>query len=297
MRYTLPLRYIDMVARSGSIRSAAEELAIAPSALNRRILAMEEELGVELFERHSGGVRLNSAGELFVQHIRSQLYDLERVKSRIADLSGLRLGHVKIAATKEMSRSFLSKQIIQYQKQFPGVTFELSGTSRHNVEEQLAQHNADIIVIFQPTKLADVHTLLHVKQSIHCLVHMNHPLAKRTSVKLMDCLEYKLYLPPKTEGIRELIEAATLRKGFACQPAIESNDPNALEHAIQYSAGVGFEIPISASIDHTDKNLVSIPLEHGEVEEGSLFIGQLRNRTLPVAAAKFVEDLRKSIQE
>ena len=45
MRHMLVFRYLDMVARIGSIRRAAEELAITPSALNRRILAIEEELG------------------------------------------------------------------------------------------------------------------------------------------------------------------------------------------------------------------------------------------------------------
>ena len=48
MRHTLPLKYLDAFAQTNSIRSAAEQLSITPSALNRRILSIEEELGVEL---------------------------------------------------------------------------------------------------------------------------------------------------------------------------------------------------------------------------------------------------------
>ncbi|HBA34791.1 MAG TPA: hypothetical protein DCZ12_11720, partial [Gammaproteobacteria bacterium] len=51
MRHLLTLRFIDAVARVGSIRKAGETLAITSTALNRRILAIEEELGVEIFER------------------------------------------------------------------------------------------------------------------------------------------------------------------------------------------------------------------------------------------------------
>ena len=131
MRHMLPLKYLDAVVRSGSIRSAAIDLAITPSALNRRILSIEEELGVELFERHALGMRLNSAGEMFVQHIRSQMADLERVKSRIADLSGLRLGHVRIAATRETTRYFLPREIEKYRREFPGVTFNVEGMDRN----------------------------------------------------------------------------------------------------------------------------------------------------------------------
>ena len=40
-------RYVDAIARTGSIRKASEQLSITPSALNRRILALEEELDIE----------------------------------------------------------------------------------------------------------------------------------------------------------------------------------------------------------------------------------------------------------
>src|SRR5258706_5006238 len=56
--------YVDAVARCGSIRRAAEALHIASSALNRRVLDMEEELGTTLFERLPRGVRLTAAGAL-----------------------------------------------------------------------------------------------------------------------------------------------------------------------------------------------------------------------------------------
>jgi len=82
MRHLQTLRYIEKIARTGSLRSAAEELGITPSALNRRILAIEEELGVEIFERLPSGLRPNIAGEILLDHIRQQLADMERVKSR-----------------------------------------------------------------------------------------------------------------------------------------------------------------------------------------------------------------------
>ena len=58
MKHLMPLRYIEAVARSGSIRKAAETMAITSTALNRRILAMEEDLGVQIFERLPRGVGL-----------------------------------------------------------------------------------------------------------------------------------------------------------------------------------------------------------------------------------------------
>ena len=99
MRYMTTIRFIDAVARAGSIRKAADELAITSTALNRRILAVEEELGAPIFERLARGVRLNSAGEIFIHHIRNQISDMERVRTQIADLAGERRGSVAIART------------------------------------------------------------------------------------------------------------------------------------------------------------------------------------------------------
>ena len=79
MRHLLPLQYIDAVARAGSIRKAAETLAITSTALNRRILTMEEDLGVQIFERFPRGVRLSAAGLILIHHIRTQIVYLVRV--------------------------------------------------------------------------------------------------------------------------------------------------------------------------------------------------------------------------
>ena len=76
MNHLRLLRYVDEVARVGSIRQAAERLHVAPSAVNRRIQDIEDELGTPIFERLPRGMRLTAAGELFVRYIRGRAADL-----------------------------------------------------------------------------------------------------------------------------------------------------------------------------------------------------------------------------
>ena len=82
---------------------------ITSSALNRRIQGFEAEFGAQIFERLPRGVRLNPAGELLMQHIRSQLIDLERIRGQVADLSGERRGHVSIACSQALNPIFLPR--------------------------------------------------------------------------------------------------------------------------------------------------------------------------------------------
>jgi len=62
----------------------------------------EDELGYEIFERTSKGVRLNAAGEMAIQHIRQTLAETEQLNSRIADLAGMRRGHVTIGCSQAL---------------------------------------------------------------------------------------------------------------------------------------------------------------------------------------------------
>ena len=161
------MRYIDAVVRAGSIRKAAEALSITSTALNRRILAMEQELGVPIFERLPRGVRLSTAGEILIQHVRSQLSDMERVRSQIADLSGVRRGHIAIACSQAVLPVFLPEQMALYRREHPGVTFRVYRRDREAAERALVDHTADLALLFEPVRLSEFETLLAVQQPIH----------------------------------------------------------------------------------------------------------------------------------
>ena len=61
--HAIVLKYLEEVARRGSIRKASRALNVASSAINRQILKLEEELGTPLFQRLPAGMRLTPAGE------------------------------------------------------------------------------------------------------------------------------------------------------------------------------------------------------------------------------------------
>src|SRR5579871_6090118 len=118
--------YIDAVARHGSIRKAAEALHIASSALNRRILDVELELGTSLFERLARGVRLTAAGEMYVGYVRRSLSELALVGSRIEQLRGLVRGRVRVAATESMAGELVPSAVARFQRAHPGVRFQVT---------------------------------------------------------------------------------------------------------------------------------------------------------------------------
>ncbi|MDF2368459.1 LysR family transcriptional regulator [Sneathiella sp.] len=296
MKHLTTIRYIDTVARIGSIRKAAEVLAITSTALNRRILAIEEELGVPIFERLPRGVRLNSAGEILVHHIRNQLSDMERVKSQIADLSGIRRGHVSIACSQALLPYFLPQQIAIYRKEHPAVTFGVYLRDRAAAEQALVDHTADLALVFEPVRLAEFQTILTVRQQVYGVMSDSHPLASHETLRLRDCLRYPIALPTSPYGVRYLMELALVDSPIVLDPVIESDSFEFLRNHTLAEGVISFQIPIGLSVEDIPKGSVVRPIDLRDVPAGLIYIGQLRGRTLPVAVARFADQITKALQ-
>tara|TARA_B100001093_G_scaffold144091_1_gene136703 strand:+ start:5484 stop:6416 length:933 start_codon:yes stop_codon:yes gene_type:complete len=296
MRFMTSLRFIDAVAREKSIRKAAEKLAITSTALNRRILQIEDEIGQPLFERLASGVRLNTAGELFVQHIRTQTAELTRVQSQIADLSGIRRGHVRIASGADIMRYFLPETIARYRGEHPAVTFDLVRQSGDSAEHALRTLEADLALIFEPIKSADFQTMATARQQLYCIMAADHPLAEKTPIRVRDCSGQAAVLPRADAGVRQLLNVGLISRNTELGIVVESNNQEFLHNYLKQEPVISFQIPIAlpqGMIEHLGgvNNVVARPVDLSDVPAGIFHVGQLKGRVLPVAAAKFLDNI------
>lgn len=292
-----PHQFIDVIARAGSIRKAAEALSITSTALNRRVLALEEELGVPIFERLARGVRLSTAGELLVTHLRNQASDFERLRSQLSDLAGERRGHVSIACSQALLPFFMPEQIGRYRREHPGVTFAVHLRDRAAAEAALVEHAADLALIFEPIRLSEVQVLSAVRQTIHAVMAADHPLAGRPVLRLRDCAAFPIGLPTAQYGVRHLIDLALLRFSVRLRLVLESDNFDFLRRYPAQENLISFQIPIGLPDTPGAEGVVSRPVDTRDVPEGRLYLCQLRGRTLPVAAAKFAAQVEGVLEQ
>ena len=180
MKHLRILRYVDEVARTGSIRKAADHLNVTASAVNRRIMDLEEELGAALFERRPRGVRLTAAGEVFVHYLREQEGDVERMKSQIEDLKGLRRGTVRIACSQALALDFLPREIAEFRKRHPLVAFDVKVLDHEQAMAALAAYEVDLVLVFRPPFLPNFQPLMSLEQRLVAVMSVDHPLAGQT---------------------------------------------------------------------------------------------------------------------
>ena len=292
MRHLRFLRYVDEVARAGSIRKAAERLNLTASALNRRIQDFEEELGTPIFERLPRGVRLNAAGELVIRHFRTQIAELARVRSQVEDLSGYRRGTVSLACSQALAYDLMPNLIAAYRREFPLVTFSIRVVDHRDALRLLAEYDVDLALVFRPDSLPEFQILASAEQRVVAIMSAEHPLAAKPVLRLRDVVNFPLAMPDRSYSGRQLLDEATARASFRLEPVIESNSFEFLRNYVRIEPAITFQIEIGAPPSDRERHgLIARPLDSRDVQSARLAMGQLRGRALPVAAAKFADQL------
>ncbi len=286
--------YVDAVAQYRSIRKAAEALNIASSALNRRILDLEEELGAQLFERFPRGVRLTSAGELFVGYVRRSLADLDLACSQIELLRGLVRGVVRVAAVESVAGDLLPTSVAEFQSRHPGVRFDVKIGGPQDLLSALIADQVDLILTHERPRHRDVAVVAATSQILSVFIVSDHPLAGRPSLRLRDCLDYPLALADESLAGRALIDQALAKASFRFEPMLVSNSVEMMMAFARRNGAICFQFGSSALRQTARAGMVAVPLVDPLLADGQLLLAARRERVLPVAAAAFAEQLKAS---
>jgi len=283
------LRYIDEIARTGSIRQAAERLHVAPSAVNRRLQDIEDELGTPIFERLPRGMRLTAAGELFIDYIRSRAAALDHVRSRIEELRGLRRGTVRIGISQALAPAFLAPVIAEFRQRHPLVDFQVRVQDHGQALAALRAFEIDLALVFNLPPQPGVERQSLMEQRLHALMHREHPLAARApaGLRLRECAEWPLALPDRETGGRQMLERFLARSSVRLRPVVESNSFEFLRSCLYDRQSISFQIGIGAVSDHGE--LVSRVIDDAGFPRGDLVMAHLAGRPLPGITHAFAQ--------
>ena len=295
MKHLRILRYVDEVARCGSIRKAADQLNVTSSAVNRRIIDLEEELGAQLFERRARGVRLTAAGEVFVNFLREHDGDVERMKSQIEDLRGLRRGTVRVACSQALALDFLPREIAAFRKQHSSVSFDVKVLDHEKAVAALAAYDVDLLLVFRPPYLANFQPLMTLEQRLVAVMHAKHPLGAKKTLRLRDCTAYPVALVERGFGGRQLLDEFCARSNLRFRIAAESNSFELLRSLVGYGEVISFQIQIGAPAANNKLGMITREIDDRDVPRANLVLGQLRGRNLPVPTAVFADQLARSL--
>jgi DNA-binding transcriptional LysR family regulator len=286
---------LDTVARAGSIRKAADRLRIASTALNRKILEIEEQVGTPLFERLPRGVRLTAAGEVVIAMVRRSLADLSSAASQIEQLRGLVRGTVRIACAESVAHDLVPAQVAQYQARHPGVQFQVTVGASVGLLASLLADEADVLLAHDISPSAQLNEIASIEQPLYVLMRPDHPLADRPRLRLADCQPHRIALGAATFGSRRLIDALAARTRLALNIVFEASTVQALKVYAEETGAICFQFEIGTRRDARAGTLVAIPLINRELTRSRLVLASRAGRMLPIASIGFAEQLKASL--
>lgn len=253
------LRYIDEVARQGSIRKAARELNVAASAVNRQVLEVEADFGVPIFERLPRGLKLTAPGELLIAHIRETLKGHDRLQARIHALKGLSHGEVTVATMATLAAGRLGGVVAEYCERHPRVELKVTVCNRSELMEMVASGEAEIGLGYNLPEDNRMQLSAVFQHRLGAVVAPGHPLTAKPNVRVADCLIYPLVLASQQLSLRPLIENLAPANADL-RPVVETNSTEMMKRLVRRPPHVTFLNRVDVDQELRDGDLAFLPL-------------------------------------
>ena len=135
------------VVKAGSFTRVAGRLGVTPSAVSRRVMQLERELGVRLFHRTTRAMRLTDEGRVFHEGARHALEELQRARDGVQRLREQPMGLLRVEAPSILGRHLLAPALPAFLARFPEVQVELTLTDRPS---DLASGGVDVAIRVGP---------------------------------------------------------------------------------------------------------------------------------------------------
>ena len=183
-------------AETGSFSKAAEALSYTPSGVNQLVSALEKEFGFPLFRRNTKGVSLTENGELLLPVIRKFLRQEDRIFELSAEMNGLLIGSVNIAAYSSIATHWLPAVISAFQRDYPQIHINLLEGIWQEVSQWLDDRVADIgFLSYQENMPYDWIPL--AEDPMLALLPRSHPLADAEVYPLANCATDRFIMPAR----------------------------------------------------------------------------------------------------
>ncbi len=289
------LHYFRVVARSGSVRKASLELNVAPSAVNRQIKLIEEELDVQLFERIATGMRLTLAGQYLLRHVNTTLQDYELLRADIDSLREARSGNITIAAVDSLLVDFLPRALEQFSNAFPAVTYHVDAVTPADIPVLVGEHKVDFGLTFVSGVWPKIDIVVEIPAPIGVVMRPDHPLANKDVIDFADVAPY-----PKLAQAGTIPTAANIDREFAefraaIEPKLMSNSIQMLKLALLANQGIAFFTAFGFLSELQAGELVWKPFSSPGINRMTLGLLVAKNRKLSLAAEKFMDHISKKL--
>ncbi|MFF2156306.1 LysR family transcriptional regulator [Paenibacillus chitinolyticus] len=217
------LQYFLETAKRRSFTKAAEALHVTQPTISKMIRILEEELGVELFDRTARQIVLTDAGEAVMIQAQQIVRSLENLSVDLADVTSMRKGQIRIGLPPMTGAPFFPELIAAFHKLYPRIGIRLIEEGARTIEREVESGSLDLGVAVLPVDTERFDMFTFVKEELRLVVHHGHRFARRQTVRLAELSGEKFLMFREGFTLHESIPAACIQAGFKPDIIYESS--------------------------------------------------------------------------
>ncbi|WP_455478875.1 LysR family transcriptional regulator [Bartonella sp. B10] len=233
------LRVFHAAAEAGSFTHAAQKLHLSQSAISRQVSALEQDVGVSLFQRHARGLILTEQGEILYRTTNGIFMSLENARSQLSESCEKPTGLLRVTSTFGVGAGWLVERMPEFLNLYPDMRVQILLDDK---ELDLTMRHADCAVrLRQPQqpgliqrKLFTIH--MHVYASKNYIENYGRP-EKLSELDTHRIISFGEPVPPYLSGLNWL-EKAGRSDGSLRTSILQINNIISIKHAIMRDLGI-----------------------------------------------------------
>lgn len=289
--------YFAEVARSGSLRKAAEKLHVSASAINRQILQAEESFGTPLFERLPDGLRMTTAGELLYDDVMRWQREFRVTRQRFDDIQGLKRGNVSAGLVQSLTKGRVADALADIAQQHQWLRLELTVDNSHAISQLIRQAEIDFGLILDPAGQSGLEVLAFAELEMGVVLPPQHALSGRTSLSLSELSSERHIIPGESLVVHERVAALYRKQGLAPDNIIACNDIRLIRSLIAQGTGICVLSLLDVMSEVEEKHLNFVPLKNSVLRPLTLALCTAPSRQLSRAAQRVIQRITEVIDE
>lgn len=228
------------IVETGSLTRGAEYSSISLQAASERIKKLEQHYQVSLFSRHSGGVKMTFAGQVFAEHAQALLQQGQQLSQAMAGFSEGLNSNISLWCNSSAQSEYLPLLLPQYLVNNPNIQIDLKEAESNDIIAALTSGTAKLGLISSFFATPQLQTLEFSDDPLVLICPEQHDLSTGKALKLGDCLNYPFVGLMQYHSLQQSIE--TQARLLHCEIQYRLRLPNFAAIAQVVANGVGIAI-------------------------------------------------------
>jgi DNA-binding transcriptional LysR family regulator len=291
MRFDLTdLRLFIAAAESGSISRGAELSHLALASASARIGGMEATLGAKLLDRGRRGVTLTPAGRALLEHARTVIAQVERMRGDLrAFATGLK-GEIRLLSNTAALVDLLPAALRDYLAANPDVDIDIEEMTSADIVLALAEGKAELGVVADSADPGTLETRPLASDRLVLMVPAGHRLAAREAVAFVDLIE-EAFVGLTGGALHDHLADHAARLGRRINYRVRLRSFDAVARLVEAGIGIGV-LPLAAAERYRIGTLAVVPLADRWAER-RLMVCARRFDRLSAHARTFVDAIER----